>query len=308
MAKKSKDTLSVSENCSVFDLVKSVSDSAEIIKTSSLSEIKEWIPSGNYILNACLSGNLFGAIPSNRITIFSGNPGSGKSYLCMSICREAQLMGYTPVYMDSEGAIDKTFCERLGIDTSNFIIQQVNTINEVSNFIASLCKKIESIKEEDRPKMILVLDSLGNLTSEKERDDTLAKSDKRDMTKQQNVKALFRVNSVPLSKLQIPFLVTSHCYQCVSGNTNIIMGDKSIKNIKCIKKGDIIMTLDGEREVLNTTSIEDTPIHYNIKFSDDYEVNCTPGHKFMCENEDGTTRWVTAEDLSENDIIKSNLF
>lgn len=149
---------------------------------------------------------------------------SGKTFLALSICREAQKKGYTPIYMDSEGSIDKAFVERLGIDTKNFIIMQVNTISEVSTFISNLLLKIN--KDQ---KIILVLDSLGNLTSDKEKDDIINATGKRDMSKQQEIKALFRTNMVGLAKAHIPFIVNSHVYQTMDlFAKNIVSGGSGI--------------------------------------------------------------------------------
>lgn len=212
MAKKSSITTTDKE-MSVFDLISSVDNSAEILSESKTAVIKEYINSGSYILNACMTGSLFKGVPSGRVTTLAGAPGAGKSYLAVSVCREAQKKGYTPVYMDSEGAIDKDFIERLGCDATKFVIKQVTTISEVSTFMANLLKRVNEQPEESRPKLIFVLDSLGNLTSTKELTDTLEANQKRDMTKQQEIKALFRTNATALAKAQAPMIVCSHIYQ-----------------------------------------------------------------------------------------------
>lgn len=213
MAKKKVETGSKSQ-LDVFSILKKVDDSVEIIEESTFSNIDDWIPTGNYILNACLSGDLFKGVPSGRVTTICGPSGTGKSYLACSICREAQKKGYTVIYLDSEAAIDKDFVSRLGCDTSKFIIKQVNTIMETSGFIANLCKEFQEKVDEgaERPKIILVIDSLGNLTSDKEKTDTITGNQKADFTKAKEMKALFRVNAIPLSKLQIPLIAISHTY------------------------------------------------------------------------------------------------
>lgn len=210
MAKK--EAFNAKGTDSIFDLVKSVDNSAEILAESTTAIIDDYVNTGSYILNACLTGSLFKGIPSGRVLCLAGAPGTGKSYLAVSACREAQKKGYTPVYMDSEGAIDKDFIERLGCDASKFIIKQVTTISEVSSFMANLLKKVNDISKKDRPKLMFVLDSLGNLTSTKELNDTIELTGKRDMTKAQDVKALFRTNATALAKAQAPFIVTSHIY------------------------------------------------------------------------------------------------
>lgn len=209
MAKKTSDTPAGN---SIFDLVSAVDNSVEILSQSATAVIDDYINTGSYILNAALTGSLFKGVPSGRVLCLAGLPGSGKSFLAISICREAQKKGYTPIYMDSEGAIDKDFVERLGCDPSKMLIKQVTTISEVSSFMANLLKKINEQPKASRPRVIFVLDSLGNLTSTKELNDVIDATGKRDMTKAQDVKALFRTNATALAKAQAPFIVTSHIY------------------------------------------------------------------------------------------------
>lgn len=210
MAKKAKV-----ENVSgsIFDIINSVDNGCELIEQSAGAHINEYISTGSYILNAAISGSMFKGIPCGRVTTLAGAPGAGKSFLALSVCREAQKAGYVPVYLDSEGAQDVNSVSKLGVDTKKFMIKQVNTISEISTFVLNLCTKLEAIPQENRDKIIIVLDSLGNLTSNKEAEDILNATGKRDMTKQQEIKALFRVCATPLAKLHIPFIVISHIYQ-----------------------------------------------------------------------------------------------
>lgn len=203
---------------SLMSMVSSIDDQAEIIADSAYSNIKEWISTGNYILNACMSGDIYKAIPTGRVVTFSGTSGAGKSFLACSCCREAQKLGYIPIYLDSEGAIDSDFVKRLGVDPKKMIIKKVNTIMETSQFIANLCDKLQEQQDKfgQHDKVIIVLDSLGNLTSEKEREDTLSGSQKADFTKAKDTKAMFRVCATPIAKLQIPWIVVNHVYQSMS--------------------------------------------------------------------------------------------
>lgn len=198
---------------SIFDIINSVDNGCELIEQSAGAQIVDYISTGSLILNACVTGSLFKGIPTGRVTTLAGEPGAGKSFLALSACREAQKQGYVPIYLDSEGAQDIQTVTRLGIDAKKFMIKQVNTITEVSSFIINLCSKLETIPEKDRDKVLIVLDSLGNLTSTKEAEDIKELTGKRDMTKQQEIKALFRVCATPLAKLHIPFIVVSHIYQ-----------------------------------------------------------------------------------------------
>ena len=69
--------------------------------------------------------------------------------------------------------------------------------------------------EAKRPPMMMVLDSLGILSSEKELADTLAGNDTRDMTKAQLIRGTFRVLTLKLAKVKVPMIVTNHVYEVI---------------------------------------------------------------------------------------------
>jgi RecA/RadA recombinase len=198
---------------SIFDIIKSVDDSAEILADSATAVIDDYLNTGSYIVNAALTGSLFKGVTSGRITCLAGNPGTGKTYLALSICREGQKKGYTPIYMDSEGSIDKDFVSRIGCDPSNMIIKQVTTVSEVNTFMVNVLNDINSMPKEERPKVIFVLDSIGNLSSTKEMNDTADGNGKADMTKNREIKALFRTNATALAKAQAIMVCNTHTYQ-----------------------------------------------------------------------------------------------
>ena len=87
---KKTNNFSAGAESSIFELVSSIDNSAEILADSTTAVIKDYIGTGSYILNACITGSMFKGIPTGRVTTLSGSSGSGKSYLAISICREAQ--------------------------------------------------------------------------------------------------------------------------------------------------------------------------------------------------------------------------
>lgn len=214
MAKKKEETTSFSK---LNDLLNKIAPDGEIIDVNPIGKIDEWIPTGWYILNAALSGSLFGGMPNRRSLGLAGEEGTGKTYLALSIFRNAQNMPkpYDIIYFDSEGSIDRDFVSRLGVDTSRFRLQPVNTIEEVNHISSKIIESIEdAIKSgQEPPKIAIGLDSLGNLSSIKELQDSVDASDKRDMTKQQQVRKLFRVNGMKFAKYGIPFIVNAHVYE-----------------------------------------------------------------------------------------------
>ena len=319
MAKKSVATGHSAGEQSVFELIKSFDDSAEVLSDSKMAVITDYISTGNYMLNACITGSLFKGAPVGRALVLSGDPGCGKSFLAVSLCREAQKKGYTPVYLDSEGAIDIEFIKRLGCDVSNFIIRQVTTISEVSTFLSNFLAKVNSFPEGEKPKIVIVLDSLSNLTSDKEMKDILEATGKKDMTKAQDIKALFRTNATAIAKAKALFVVCSHVYstqvlfakKVVSGGC-LVGGEKirtsnGVKNIEDVVEGDIVVSHDATlRKVLKTFKFKKSVVSLSFEVVTETGVaktiTCSFDHKFLTD-EDGV--WTRAIDLDINDCIYS---
>lgn len=311
---------------SVFDVIKSFDKSAEILSESKVAVIKDYIDTGNYMLNAAMTGSLFKGVPAGRVSIYAGPPGCGKTYLALSVCRNAQKKGYTPIYLDSEAAMDIDFVKRLGCDPSNFMIKSVTTVSEVSTFIAKTCKEMSEIPEDERPKIIFVLDSLGNLTSDKELNDTIEGNDKRDMTRAQSVKALFRTNATILGNLGYPFIVVAHTYSemslfpktivsggCLTPDTPVIT-EKGPKKISLIKVGERVLDENGFfSKVVETFKFRKPTISLTFcTESDDVnepgtieldKMECSRDHRFLVKKSEGDYQWVKAEDIHENDSV-----
>ncbi len=202
------------------DLDKSLSKVSElgsILTENKFSKIDEYIPTGNYVLNAQLSGSLFGGIPNTRSVALSGESGVGKSFLCLNIAREAQRMGYYIIYCDSESAIDEDIARKFGLDPEKIRYQPVNTIKTLKNFCANLYDQLKEKKDKgyDTPKIMMIVDSIGNLATEKERNDALSGSDKKDMTRAGDIRSLFRIITTDLAELKIPLVFTNHSYTAV---------------------------------------------------------------------------------------------
>ena len=182
-------------------------------------EIKEktFIPTGVYILDAALSGRLLGGgIATNRITAFAGESGSGKSFLAYSVSKNAQKMGYSIIYIDTEQAVDLEDLPKFGVDNSLDRFRLIRS-NKVEDVNITLTKLIDDLKEQkmagyELPKLLIVLDSLGQMASNKEKEDLLKGDIKQDMTKAKALGSLFRSINTDLGFLDIPFLVCNHTY------------------------------------------------------------------------------------------------
>lgn len=183
-----------------------------VLETNEFSEVSEWISTGNYLLNAQLSGSLFGGIANNRSMGIAGDPQTGKSFLCLNITREAQKAGYDVIYCDTEGAIDRSTAKKFGIDTNRVRYQPIKTITDFKVFVANLVDKIKGYRKDGyEPKIMIVLDSLGMLTTDKESGDALKGKSAMDMgIRSKEMRSLFRVITLDLTGVKVPLVCTNH--------------------------------------------------------------------------------------------------
>ena len=192
-----------------------ISEYGETLDKSTISEIDHYIPTGNYHLNACLTGSLFGGYPNNRAVALAGPSGTGKTYLILNAIKQAQRQGYSIVFYDSENAVDKSLVEKFGIDPKTFRYEPCNTVQEFRSSVTAITDVLIEQKKKGikLPKIMVVLDSAGNLATQKEIDDAKTGSSKADMTRAKLLKSTFRIIMTQFGICKIPFLFTNHTYQ-----------------------------------------------------------------------------------------------
>jgi RecA/RadA recombinase len=193
------------------------SDTSIVSDGEGAAEFSGCIDTGCYMLNAVLSGSIFGGVPNNKITGFAGESSTGKSFFVMSVV--SHYLKNNPdagvVYYDTEAAVTREMMESRGIDTSRVILAEPDTIQKFRTHALKLIDAYLTRPENKRPPMMFVLDSLGMLSSTKEMEDSTEGKDTRDMTKAQIIKAAFRVLTLKLAKAKIPMLVTNHVYAVI---------------------------------------------------------------------------------------------
>src|SRR5574343_7471 len=238
-----KQKISMGTNSFSFaDLTKGLKqfshDSVLLSVDSDSISINEFIDTGNYLLNAQISGDIYGGIPAGKVTMVSGPSGTGKTYFCLNAARSAQIMGYNIFWIDTERALDTDSLDRFGIKKDTFSYNPLSEINSVTSLLTNMCKMlIETKKKEGEvPKILVVLDSLGNLHSTKESEDSIKSAQKQDMTRPKELKKLFRIVMNDLGKLKIPMIITNHVYskQDMFGGYEISGGTGSIFNASTI--------------------------------------------------------------------------
>jgi RecA/RadA recombinase len=219
MAKKTKEVKKF-EFSKVGSILDNISKSVPIQIEKEIKE-KTFITTGVYLLDAALSGRLLGGgIANNRITAFAGESGAGKSFLCYSCAKHAQRAGYSVIYIDTEQAIDLEDIPKFGIDNSLEKFRLIRS-NKVEDINITLTQLIDELKEQklegyELPKLMIVLDSLGQMASNKEKADLLKGDIKADFTKAKALGSLFRSINTDLGYLEIPMLVANHTYLDVS--------------------------------------------------------------------------------------------
>ena len=190
---------------------------------------REFIPTSIYILNALLSGSILdGGILANRITILAGEEATGKSFLCYHIAREAQAKGYKIMYIDTEGSIELDDFESHGIksDPDNLMLIDCSVVEDLTHILAKTLSELQSVKEDggEIEKFMIFIDSLGQLSSRKEKAVAIEGKDTLDMTRAKAIKALFRIINSDLKHLGIPLVCTNHTYKSQDFIPTDIMG------------------------------------------------------------------------------------
>jgi RecA/RadA recombinase len=215
MAKQSKEVKKFE-----FSKVGSILDNiAKTIPIQIEKEIREkkFITTGVYLLDASLSGRLIGGgVATNRITAFAGESGAGKSFIAYSVSKHAQKAGYSVIYIDTEQAIDLEDLPKFGIDPSleKFRLIRSNKVEDVNMVLTQLVDELKTQKLDgcEIPKLMIVLDSLGQMASNKEKADLLKGDIKQDMTKAKALGSMFRSINTDLGYLEIPMIVCNHTY------------------------------------------------------------------------------------------------
>jgi RecA/RadA recombinase len=181
-------------------------------------DVTGFIGTGSYSLNALLSGSIYGGLPANKVTALAGEPSTGKTFYAINIVRQFlrdNKDGFV-FYFESESAISKQMLSDRNVDTKRVAVVPVATIQEFrTQAVKILDKYIEDKEKKDRPPMLFVLDSLGNLSTDKEMADIADGKDTRDMTRAQLVRGAFRVLTLKLGKAKVPLIVTNHVYDVV---------------------------------------------------------------------------------------------
>jgi len=181
------------------------------------SDISGFVDTGCYIFNAILSGSIYGGIPDNKIIAIAGESATGKTYFTLGIV--AKFLRDRPegvvLYFDSEQAVTSDMIKGRGIDPNRVAVMPVSTVEDFRHQAIKIVDKYKAMPKSEQKPMLICLDSLGMLSTEKEMSDTAEGKTTRDMTRAQVIKATFRVLTLKLGDAGIPMIMTNHTYDQV---------------------------------------------------------------------------------------------
>lgn len=181
------------------------------------SDVGGFIDTGSMMFNALLSGSLHGGMADNKIIALAGEAATGKTYFTIGIL--AQFLRNNPegvvLYFDTEQAVTSDMFKSRGVDPKRVAVFPVATVEEFRHQAITIVDNYLEQDEASKKPMMIVLDSLGMLSTSKEINDTAEGKEVRDMTRAQVIKSTFRVLTLKLGKAKIPMIMTNHTYSIV---------------------------------------------------------------------------------------------
>ena len=176
----------------------------------------DWISPGNFALNYLISGDFNRGIPLGKVTVFAGESGAGKSYICSgNIVKNAQDQGIFVVLIDTENALDEQWLHNLGVDTSEGKLLKLNMamIDDVAKTISTFMADYKSLPDGERPKVLFVVDSLGMLLTPTDVNQFEAGDMKGDMGRKPKALTSLVRNSVNFfGSYNVGMVCTNHTY------------------------------------------------------------------------------------------------
>ena len=196
---------------SVLDKIKknsSIKESAILSKSKFFTQ-KDMIPTSVPAINIALSGKLDGGLTPG-LTMWAGPSKHFKTAFSLLMAKsyldkyeDAALLFY-----DSEFGTPQSYFDSFGINTDRVLHTPITDIEQLK---FDIMNQLSNLERDD--KVIIVVDSIGNLASKKEVEDALDQKSVADMSRAKQVKSLFRMVTPHLTMKDIPMIVVNHTYK-----------------------------------------------------------------------------------------------
>ena len=216
--------------------------------SSGFHDPTDWISTGNFALNYLISGDFHKGIPLGKVSVFAGESGAGKSYIVSgNIVKAAQDQGIFVVLIDSENALDESWLQALNVQTTEDKLLKLNMamIDDVAKTVSTFMKDYKDMDEEERPKVLFVVDSLGMLMSPTEQNQFEAGDMKGDMGRKAKALKALVTNCVNMfGAYNVGMCVTNHTYASqdmfdpddkISGGSGFVYASSIVVAMKKLK-------------------------------------------------------------------------
>ena len=207
---------------SLLDKIKknsTIKDSSILAKSKFFME-KDMIPTSIPMINVALSGRLDGGFAPG-LTMWAGPSKHFKTAFSLLMAK-AYMDKYPEaviLFYDSEFGTPQAYFDTFGIDPDRVIHTPLTDIEQLK---FDIMKQLEGIERNDR--VMILLDSIGNLASKKEVEDALEGKSVADMSRAKQVKSLFRMVTPHLSLKDIPMVVVNHTYKTMELYAKDVVG------------------------------------------------------------------------------------
>jgi RecA/RadA recombinase len=207
---------------SLLDKIKknsTIKDSAILAKSKFFME-KDMIQTSIPMINVALSGRLDGGFAPG-LTMWAGPSKHFKTAFSLLMAK-AYMDKYPEaviLFYDSEFGTPQAYFDTFGIDPERVIHTPLTDIEQLK---FDIMKQLEGIERNDR--VMILLDSIGNLASKKEVEDALEGKSVADMSRAKQVKSLFRMVTPHLSLKDIPMVVVNHTYKTMELYAKDVVG------------------------------------------------------------------------------------
>jgi len=200
-------------------------DYTSVLSNSKFFNDKDMVPTDVPMINVALSGSMDGGLAPG-LTVLAGPSKHFKTSFAL-IMASAYLKKYDDavlLFYDSEFGSPQSYFENFDIDTSRVLHTPITNVEELK---FDMISQLEGLDRGD--KVVIIIDSVGNLASKKELDDAINEKSVADMSRAKALKGLFRMVTPYLNMKDIPLLAVNHTYKeiglfpkdVVSGGTGI---------------------------------------------------------------------------------------
>ena len=193
---------------------------SEILSKSKFFTKKDMIPTSIPAINIALSGRLDGGLTPG-LTMWAGPSKHFKTAfsLLMANAYMAKYEDAVLLFYDSEFGTPQSYFDSFGIDTERVVHTPITDVEQLK---FDIMKQLEGIERGDR--VMIIIDSIGNLASKKEVEDALDGKSVADMSRAKQIKSLFRMVTPHLTLKDIPMIVVNHTYMTMEMYAKPVVG------------------------------------------------------------------------------------